>query len=129
MKESEVQRECVKWLKRNDFRVERCNSGKIQTKHKTWVYLHTAGHPDLYILRDGLFCGVELKSSEKEVDKWERYEQRNIMDKGYDERVHNQKKHRDNIQDHGGYYVICGSVEQMIKRLSAIYSIEVQSLF
>lgn len=88
--------------------------------------LADAGTPDLIacmpvkITKDmvgetfGLFCGIEVKRDEKEVEKWMKYDPSlQAGDRGFKRREHFQKLQGKKISEAGGKAFIVSSIDEL----------------
>lgn len=88
IKEKDVLKGCIDYLRLRGFYCQRINTGKIFIDNafgKRVVNLADEGTPDILACISGKFVGIEIKKDEKEFAKWEnqyqKYLQTGVMTK------------------------------------------------
>ena len=62
MKESEIQKQCIDWLRANGFWANKLHVGPIQLGNgKRWAKNPLRGAPDIIAIRDAIYYGIEVK--------------------------------------------------------------------
>lgn len=119
MKESDIQKSIVEWLRYNGIYCQRINSGKLFARYgdvTRAIKLADEGTPDIIACINGKFVGIEVKKDQYEIAKWisvsAKYEQTRKVPKTY-ERIKNQYEHCKQIRNRGGFYFLVCSIEQL----------------
>ena len=63
MKESEIQSQCLDWLKANGYFAIKLHLGPIKIGSGRNVRNPMAGAPDIFALKDGIYYGIEVKKA------------------------------------------------------------------
>lgn len=117
MKESEIQKAIINYLRSEGVYCQRINSGSILQKKGSKTYrikLADKGTPDIIACIKGKFVGFEVKAGEEEVEEWNRrvniLSERNV--KSYHRELDQYMNHM-SIVEAGGSVQVVGSVKDV----------------
>ena len=69
MKEKDIQNAILHYLQLRWHFHWRNNTGAFKAEHGSFVRFGTPGSPDIFVLKDGLLIGIEVKTPEGRVSK------------------------------------------------------------